>query len=116
MELSEKETSKKYMHLYTKLNDSLVNAEKKTINTPVQHIVDKQSEVHESGLKKILTIIFVPIVCALIILYFLWKRNQQKLHLKYEKIIDNFKKKRVQSKTITQLITLLIVMINRLIL
>lgn len=91
VELSEKDTSKKYMHLYTKLNDSLVNAEKKTINTPVKHIVDKQSEVHESGLKKILTIIFVLIVCALIILYFLWRRNQQKLHLKYEKIIENLK-------------------------
>lgn len=91
VELSEKETSKKYMNLFTKLNDSLVNVEKKTINTPVQHIVNKQTEVHEGGLKKILTIIFVLVLFALIILYFLWKRNQQKLHLKYEKIIENLK-------------------------
>jgi len=94
VELGDKETSKKYMHLYTKLNDSLVNAEKKTINTPVQHIVEKQAEVHESGLKTILTIIFALIVCALIILYFLWKKNQQKFHLKYEKIIENLKNTR----------------------
>lgn len=91
VELGDKETSKKYMHLYTKLNDSLVNAEKKTINTPVNHIVEKQKETHQSDLQKILLLILCLILATAIIFYILWKRNQRRLHLKYENIINNLK-------------------------
>ena len=91
VEIGEKETSKKYMHLYTKLNDSLVNAEKKTINTPVNHIVEKQQETHKNDVRKILILIFALIFAVSIILYVLWKGNQRKLHAKYEKIIDGLK-------------------------
>jgi len=91
VELGEKEISKKYMNLYTKLNDSLVNAEKKTINTPVKQIVEAQSEIHNSNIQKILIIISALIIMLSVAGWFFWKRKQQELHSKYESIITNLK-------------------------
>ncbi|MCQ9634250.1 tetratricopeptide repeat protein [Chryseobacterium sp. WG14] len=91
VELGEKEISKKYMNLYTKLNDSLVNAEKKTINTPVKHIIDEQSEIYNSNIQKILIAIFILILTLSAAGWFFWKRKQKALHKKYELIITNLK-------------------------
>ncbi|MGG5207653.1 AraC family transcriptional regulator [Chryseobacterium sp. MIQD13] len=92
VELGKKEASKKYMNFYTKLNDSLVNEEKKTISTPVKKMMDEQGEAHTGSIQKILlfTLVFVLFLIAAGI--FLWKRNQKKLHESYEAVINNLKK------------------------
>ncbi|MDR6485690.1 AraC-like DNA-binding protein [Chryseobacterium vietnamense] len=95
VELGEKEISKKYMNLYTKLNDSLVNAEKKTINIPVKQIVEKQSEIHHSNIKKILITISILILMLSAAGWFFWKRKQKDLHNKYESIITGLKSSNV---------------------
>lgn len=91
VELGEREISKKYMNLYTKLNDSLVNAEKKTINTPVKQIVEEQSEIHNRNIQKILIIISTLIIMLSVGGWLFWKRKQKELHKKYEAIITNLK-------------------------
>ncbi|MGC5744432.1 tetratricopeptide repeat protein [Chryseobacterium sp. NFX27] len=91
VELGEKEISKKYMNLYTRLNDSLVNAEKKTINTPVKQIIEEQSEIHNSDIQKILIILSILIIMLSVTGWFFWKRKQKELHKKYESIITNLK-------------------------
>ncbi|MDV7699303.1 tetratricopeptide repeat protein [Chryseobacterium soli] len=91
VELGDKEQSKKYMNLYTKLNDSLVNAEKKTINTPVENMMEKQGELHSNTIKEILITTSAIIIALLLGGWFLWKRNQNKLHKRYEIIIDHLK-------------------------
>ncbi|MBB6369999.1 tetratricopeptide repeat protein [Chryseobacterium shigense] len=92
VELGEKEASKKYMNLYTKLNDSLVNQEKKTINTPVKKMMDEQGKAHSGNIQKILVFVSVFIILIIAGGIIFWKRNQRKLHKSYEAVIDNLKK------------------------
>jgi len=92
VELGNKEASKKYMNLYTKLNDSLVNEEKKTINTPVKKIMDEQGKAHMGNIQKILMISLTIIILLVAGGILFWKRNQKKLHENYETLINNLKK------------------------
>ncbi len=91
VELGEKEASKKYMHLYTKLNDSLVNIEKKTINTPVKHIMGEQEHTYTSNIKKILLLSSGTIIALFLLGLYLWKKKQKKHHVKYDTIVTNLK-------------------------
>lgn len=91
VELGEKEVSKKYMNLYTKLNDSLVNVEKKAINTPVKHIIDEKEEVYTNDIQKIIVTASGIIFALLLAGWFFWKQNQNKLHKRYKTIIENLK-------------------------
>lgn len=91
VELGDKEDSKKYMNLYTKLNDSLVNEEKKSINSPVKKIMNEQVEIHTGNIQNILIVALVFIILLLAGGIFFWKRNQKKLHESYEATINNLK-------------------------
>ncbi|UWX61825.1 helix-turn-helix domain-containing protein [Chryseobacterium oranimense] len=91
VELGEKEASKKYMNLYTKLNDSLVNEEKKTINSPVKQILDKQGEAYTWNIRKIIMFSGGCIAVLLAGGLFLWNRNKKNLHKKYDIVIKNLK-------------------------
>ncbi|MDP9959730.1 tetratricopeptide repeat protein [Chryseobacterium lathyri] len=103
VELGEKEASKKYMNLYTKLNDSLVNEEKKSINTPVKKMMDEQGEVHTGNIQKILMLALILIILLVAGGIFFWKRNQKKLHESYETVISNLKKTNDSPTQIIQL-------------
>jgi AraC-like DNA-binding protein/Tfp pilus assembly protein PilF len=102
VELGEKEASKKYMNLYTMLNDSLVNEEKKTINTPVKKIMEEQGKIHTGNIQKImiLTLGFITVLVAGGI--FFWKRNQKELHSNYTAVIKNLKDINAQPVKIIQ--------------
>ncbi|WP_312766670.1 helix-turn-helix domain-containing protein [Epilithonimonas sp.] len=91
VETGEKEKSSIYMNLYTKLNDSLVNLEKKTINTPLKLIKDEQGEIYINNIYKILAIGLASLIVLLLILWVFWRRNQQILHKKYRAIINEIK-------------------------
>ncbi|MBL1221024.1 tetratricopeptide repeat protein [Chryseobacterium sp. L7] len=91
VELGEKEASKKYMNLYTKLNDSLVNEEKKTINSPVKQIMDEQGQIHTWNIQKILMFSAGFMIILLTAGIIFWKRNQKKLHERYDTVIKNLK-------------------------
>lgn len=91
VELGEKEASKKYMNLYTKLNDSLVNEEKKTINSPVKQIMDEQGQIHTWNIQKILMFSAGFMIILLTAGIIFWKRNQKKLHERYDVVIKNLK-------------------------
>lgn len=91
VELGEKEASKKYMNLYTRLNDSLVNEEKKTINSPVKQIMHEQGQAYTWNLWKILMFFMVCIIVLVVSGLFFWKRNQKKLHERYDAVIKKLK-------------------------
>ncbi|AZA83651.1 hypothetical protein C1637_14595 [Chryseobacterium lactis] len=91
VELGEKEASRKYMNLYTKLNDSLVNVEKKTINIPVKKMMDEKDRIHTTDIKKIAMLSIGILMVFLSGGLFFWNRNQKKLHKKYDTIIKNLK-------------------------
>lgn len=91
VELGEKTASKKYMNLYTKLNDSLVNAEKKAINIPVKQIMDKQGQIHTGNIRKILLSAWTFIIFISAAGWALWRISRKKLHNKYDLAIKNLK-------------------------
>lgn len=91
VELGEKETSKKYMNLYTKLNDSLVNVEKKAINTPVKQIMSEQGESYTNNIQRIILIALGLLISVLAVGWFFWRKNQNKIHEKYKNVIANLK-------------------------
>lgn len=96
VEMGKKEESSKYMNLYTNLNDSLINAEKKTINTPAKHMIDEQGKINKSNIQKIIIISSLLIILIILIIllgYFFWRRNKILLHKKYEIIIESLKNK-----------------------
>lgn len=89
VELGEKDASKKYMNLYTKLNDSLVNAEKKAINTPVGHLIEKQGKVHADNIYKVVYLAIGAVVVCILAGLFFWRRNKKRLHDRYENIVKH---------------------------
>lgn len=93
VETGNKNGASKYSKSYTSLNDSIVNAEKIAINTPVQHIIKEQSEVHKSNFQKILLIISGIILLLVVFMWFFWKHKQKKLKIYQTKLKENEYKK-----------------------
>lgn len=91
VELGEKEISKKYMNLYTKLNDSIINIEKKAINTPVKHIIDEKEKIYTSDIQKIVIIASCIIMMLSLGGWLFWKQNQNNIHKKYKTVIETLK-------------------------
>ncbi|MBB4805273.1 AraC-like DNA-binding protein [Chryseobacterium defluvii] len=92
VEKGEKEKSSAYMRLFSTLNDSIINAEKRTINTPVKQILSEKDTLHTSNIRNILVAVCLIAIALFAIGWFFWKKNQRKLHAKYEAIIENLKK------------------------
>lgn len=91
VELGEKTASKKYMNLYAKLNDSLVNAEKKAISIPVKQIIDKQGQAHTGDMRKVLMAALAVFVCIAVAGWGVWKITRKKLQDRYDLAIRNLK-------------------------
>ncbi|MPT31022.1 MAG: tetratricopeptide repeat protein [Chryseobacterium sp.] len=100
VEQGNKEASKKYMDLYTKLNDSLVNAEKKTINIPVKYIAEKQEKTYRSNVQTILLISTAFVILFLISGLLYMKRNKRRSREKYEAIIHTLKEQKEKDEPI----------------
>lgn len=92
VEKGNKEESSEYMAKFTRLNDSIVNAEKITINTPMKHILsEKESDNHDS-MNRILITGAALFVLSISGGWIYWKRRNKILHQNYEEIIENLKK------------------------
>ncbi|MEJ5105653.1 AraC family transcriptional regulator [Chryseobacterium sp. MYb328] len=87
VELGEKAASTKYMNLYSKLNDSLVNAEKKIISIPVTKMMKEKDHIHTTNTRRIILLLIGILIIILGVGLFLWNRNQRKHKVKYEEIV-----------------------------
>lgn len=88
LELDNKALSKKYMQLYTSINDSITAAQNASIEAPVNQIVSQEKKKHT-------TIIIIISGCILVIMAFIvrlfWKRKNRILHENYESLIEKLK-------------------------
>jgi AraC-like DNA-binding protein len=88
LELDNKALSKKYMQLYTSINDSITAAQNASIEAPVNQIVSQEKKKHT-------TIIVIISGCILVIIAFVvrlfWKRKNRILHENYESLIEKLK-------------------------
>ncbi|PWN69409.1 hypothetical protein C1631_015265 [Chryseobacterium phosphatilyticum] len=92
VEKGNKEESSEYMAKFTKLNDSIVNAEKKTINTPMKHILSEKESDNHDRMNRILITGAALFVLSISGGWIYWRRRNKILHQNYEKIIENLKK------------------------
>lgn len=89
--LKDKDSTIKYMSLYTNLSDSLSHINKIAADKTIKKISSKQDKIHKDNelhLISISCIIFLILVASG---WFFWKRNQSKLHKRYKTIIENLK-------------------------
>ncbi|MGC4041388.1 MAG: helix-turn-helix transcriptional regulator [Flavobacterium sp.] len=93
IETNKKDSSKYYLKLYTKLNDSLIKSEKEGIMTPVNQIISDNESENKNTIRNILLIV-LPIIVILIFSLIYWRRKNNTIHKKYEELIArlNFEK------------------------
>ncbi|MDP9962248.1 tetratricopeptide repeat protein [Chryseobacterium lathyri] len=92
VEKGNKGKSSEYMEKFTKLNDSIINAEKKTINIPVKHILSEKENDNRSLMNRMMITGAGLLVLSMSGGWIYLKKRNHTLHLKYEKIIENLKK------------------------
>lgn len=85
------DSSKIYLNLYTKLNDSIIKVEKQNLYTPVNQIIsDKEKEKNNDIRKAIIIsaiISFILLLCG----WLFWKTKNKKLQKDYQKLIERSK-------------------------
>ncbi|MGN7757901.1 helix-turn-helix domain-containing protein [Chryseobacterium sp. 22532] len=92
----DKQNAKKYTDFYMKLNDSIINAEKRGINTPVKIIIENKEK------EKTNTVRSIFIVSAVILLVFTltgwtyWRRKSKLSHKKYDELITKIREENTQ--------------------
>jgi len=96
LELHRTEDSKKYLSLFTALNDSISKIDKKAVDTALSSTISKQEEQHLDSISK-QTIAYTLSSLALIVfgvLFFLYyKKQKQKQIKKIESILEQLKAK-----------------------
>lgn len=107
LELNKTEDSKKYLNLFTILNDSISKVEKETINISSNNIATKQEENHFANIQKI-TIIYILVAGLLVFLVAknimdFWTKRNSKLKKKYDVLIANLASK--EKENTVELIT-----------
>ncbi|GAA5088416.1 hypothetical protein GCM10023210_12040 [Chryseobacterium ginsengisoli] len=83
--------SEKYTNLYMKLNDSLTNAQKRGINTPVKVIMEKKEKEKNSTVKNVIIISAIISFVLLLCGWLFWKTKNKKLQKDYQKLIERSK-------------------------
>lgn len=91
VEAGNKTNASKYTKLFTSLNDSIVNAEKIAVDTPVGHIMKEEKEAHKNNIFKVFMIAGGIIILTIVSGWFLWKNKQSILHKRYKVAIENLK-------------------------
>lgn len=102
VEIGHKTDASKYTKLFTSLNDSIINAEKIAIDTPVGHIIKEEKDVHKGNTYRILMIAVGLIILGIISGWLGWKNIQRKMLQKYKITRENLKyntQKKIISRT-----------------
>ncbi|MFC5872855.1 Tetratricopeptide repeat-containing protein [Chryseobacterium arachidis] len=92
--------AEKYTNLYMKLNDSLTNAEKRAINTPVKLIVEKKEKEKNNTVKNVIIISAIISFVLLLCGWLFWRRKNRKLQESYEKLIEKSKSDNQNTETV----------------
>jgi len=91
LETGEKEKSRQYADLYTKLNDSLKKAERKSVNTSVNKIISEKETEKNKTIKNVILLAGFLAVAMLLLGWIFWRNKNKKLHRNYEKLIEKIK-------------------------
>lgn len=91
LEVGDSQNSKKYLDLYTKLNDSIIAIEKESVEIPIKNIISETKTSSKKEIKKII-IISAVIILFVVLGFLIYRRRSNKiLHEKYQALIDKLK-------------------------
>lgn len=93
-QLYNKDSINKYLSKYSSLTDSLNRVKTLSSHKELQKINYKQNIVHYNNLKLVLISSALFLIFTLLIIVFYWKKHNKKLHERYDKIIEDLKRKR----------------------
>lgn len=91
-----KEASAKYMNLYTDLKDSLQASEKIQASAAVKQLLDSKSNANGSTARQIILWAIGGVLIIIISVYIIWKIDSKSLHKKYETLIEQLEKEKLQ--------------------
>lgn len=86
--LKVKDSTIKYMSLYSNLTDSLAYINKKSIDRTVKTIGVEKDRLHQKNLKEYLIAASILVAFIVLMTWYWWRRYNIKLHGRYELIIE----------------------------
>jgi AraC-like DNA-binding protein/tetratricopeptide (TPR) repeat protein len=89
--IKSKDSTIKYMSLYTNLSDSLAHINKLSADKTIKKISSKQDRAHKNNELQIIIISCIIFLILAASAWFFWRRNQNKIHKKYKTVIENLK-------------------------
>ncbi|TZF98463.1 AraC family transcriptional regulator (plasmid) [Chryseobacterium panacisoli] len=89
--LKNKDSTIKYMALYSNLSDSLAHSNKMSADKTIKKMSLQKDKVHQNNILQFATVFFIMALILVTGGWWYWKRNQTKLHQRYETIIENLK-------------------------
>ena len=96
------DSSKIYLNLYTKLNDSIIKVEKKSLYTPVNQILSDNEKEKNSTVKNVIIISAIASLLLFLFGWLFWRRKNKKLQQDYDKLIEKSKSIYQNSEIITE--------------
>ncbi len=90
--LKNKDSTIKYMALYSNLSDSLAHSNKLSADKTIKKISLQKDKVHQNNILQFAAVFGIIALTLITAGWWYWKRNQNKLHQRYEVIIENLKK------------------------
>ncbi|MBB6330095.1 YesN/AraC family two-component response regulator [Chryseobacterium sediminis] len=90
--LKNKDSTIKYMALYSNLSDSLAHSNKMSADKTIKKISQQKDKTYQNNILQFTVVVFIIALVLVAGGWWYWKRNQNKLHQRYETIIEKLKK------------------------
>lgn len=88
LNVGENSTSQKYLDLFSKLNDSIISAEKDAVEAPVKKIISETKSNGEKKIKRIAVISFAILILITGGMLIYRRRSNKIIHKKYDDLIS----------------------------
>lgn len=89
--LKNKDSTIKYMALYSNLSDSLAHSNKMSADKTIKKISQQKDKTYQNNILQFTVVVFIIALVLVAGGWWYWKRNQNKLHQRYETIIEKLK-------------------------
>lgn len=104
LEIQQTKNSKKYLNLFTSLNDSITNVDKQAVDTALKTTISKKEKIHyeDANKKTLIYIIFsFSLIASSIFFFIYYKKKKQNQIKKIEAILEQLKAKQNDENKIT---------------
>ena len=94
LEINETDSAKKYLELYSKINDSILTKDKQQQTKAVNTLITENDEANNKKIRTIVLLSILGLIIILIIIYFYTKRASLNQKKKYLELIQRIKEEK----------------------